>query len=192
MLSADALDFVISLEGMPKCPQMLAPGRRRRCEWLIRPERHTPFAAVVALLPVDEEGLLGLSGRWQDQRRAGSLENAFARCMNEAVSKAPAPIRKCRRSNMVALLQCARASERKDLLLPARATSSFTTVAGQGWLAGPKPALDALIYVVAAGSIIKAGVSQCPIGIVRRLSGCYTPIKQTLTIKVKAPDPTLL
>ena len=38
----------------------------------------------------------------------------------------------------------ARASESKDLLLPARATSSFTTVAGQGWLVGlAEPALDA-------------------------------------------------
>jgi hypothetical protein len=34
--------------------------------------------------------------------------------------------------------------ESKDLLLPAWATSSFTTVAGQGWLAGlAEPALDA-------------------------------------------------
>jgi hypothetical protein len=38
----------------------------------------------------------------------------------------------------------ARASESKDLLLPAWATSSFTTVAGQGWLVGlGEPALDA-------------------------------------------------
>jgi hypothetical protein len=34
--------------------------------------------------------------------------------------------------------------EQDDLLLPAWATSSFTTVAGQGWLAGPKPSLDAV------------------------------------------------
>ena len=34
--------------------------------------------------------------------------------------------------------------EQDDLLLPARATSSFTTVAGQGWLVGlAEPALDA-------------------------------------------------
>ena len=45
---------------------------------------------------------------------------------------------------MVALLRTAHASESKDLLLPAWATSSFTTVAGQGWLAGlAEPALDA-------------------------------------------------
>ena len=38
----------------------------------------------------------------------------------------------------------AHASESKDQLLPAWATSSFTTVAGQGWLAGlAEPALDA-------------------------------------------------
>jgi hypothetical protein len=46
---------------------------------------------------------------------------------------------------MDALLQSAHASESKDLLLPAWATSSlFTTVAGQGWLVGlAEPALDA-------------------------------------------------
>ena len=38
ILSAGALDFVIRLEGMPKAAQMLAPGRRRWREWLIRPE----------------------------------------------------------------------------------------------------------------------------------------------------------
>jgi hypothetical protein len=45
-------------------------------------------------------------------------------------------------------------------LLPAWATSSFTTVAGQGWLAGPKPTLDVLLRVAAAGSAIKAGVTD--------------------------------
>ena len=49
--------------------------------------------------------------------------------------------------------------EQDDLLLPAWATSSFTTVAGQGWLAGHKPSLDALLDVAAAGSAIKAGRS---------------------------------
>jgi hypothetical protein len=44
---------------------------------------------------------------------------------------------------MDALLQFTHAPESKDLLLPAWATSSFATVAGQGWLAGPKPSLDA-------------------------------------------------
>jgi hypothetical protein len=57
---------------------------------------------------------------------------------NDAVSKAPAPIKKCRRSSIDALLQFAHTSESKDQLLPAWATSSFTTVAGQGWLAGRK------------------------------------------------------
>jgi hypothetical protein len=33
---------------------------------------------------------------------------------------------------------CTRIGEQEDLLLPAWATSSFTTVAGQGWLAGRK------------------------------------------------------
>jgi hypothetical protein len=39
---------------------------------------------------------------------------------------------------MDALLRCTRIGEQDDLLLPAWATSSFTTVAGQGWLAGRK------------------------------------------------------
>jgi hypothetical protein len=38
ILSAGALDFAVGLEGMPEAAQMLAPGRRRRREWLIRPE----------------------------------------------------------------------------------------------------------------------------------------------------------
>ena len=39
---------------------------------------------------------------------------------------------------------CTRIGEQHDLLLPAGATSSFTTVAGQGWLVGlAEPALDA-------------------------------------------------
>ena len=41
-------------------------------------------------------------------------------------------------AHVYALLQFAHASESKDQLLPAWATSSFTTVAGQGWLAGHK------------------------------------------------------
>jgi hypothetical protein len=45
--------------------------------------------------------------------------------------------------------------EQDDLLLPARTTSSFTTVAGQGWLAGPKPSLDALIQVASWRWLIK-------------------------------------
>ncbi len=49
----------------------------------------------------------------------------------------------------------AHASESKDQLLPAWATSSFTTVAGQGWLAGPKPSLDAFTHVAIAASAIK-------------------------------------
>jgi hypothetical protein len=39
---------------------------------------------------------------------------------------------------------CTCIGEQRDLLLPAWATSSFTTVAGQGWLVGlAEPALDA-------------------------------------------------
>jgi hypothetical protein len=87
-------------------------------------------------------------------------ENAFARLTNDAVSKVPAPIKKCRRSSIATLLICTRIGEQDDLLLPAWATSSFTTVAGQGWLAGPKPTLDVLLRVAAAGSAIKAGVTD--------------------------------
>jgi hypothetical protein len=46
---------------------------------------------------------------------------------------------------------CTRIGEQDDLLLPRRATSSFTTVAGQGWLAGRKASLDC---------VIKAGASR--------------------------------
>ena len=50
------------------------------------------------------------------------------------------------------------ASESKDLLLPAWATSSFTTVAGQGWLAGlAEPALDAGTTLACPDSGSKAG-----------------------------------
>jgi hypothetical protein len=42
-----------------------------------------------------------------------------------------------------------------DLLLPVTGHIVFTTVAGQGWLAGPKPSLDALRDVPRAGSTIK-------------------------------------
>ena len=79
MLTANALGLVIRLEAMSERAQMLTPGRRRRCERLIRPERHPPFAALVApyLLPVDIEGLLGLSGGRQDQRLAGFSRKRF-------------------------------------------------------------------------------------------------------------------
>jgi hypothetical protein len=40
-------------------------------------------------------------------------------------------------------------------LLPARATSSFTTFAGQAGWRGIKPSLDALLDVAATGSSIK-------------------------------------
>ena len=55
---------------------------------------------------------------------------------------------------------CTRIGE-QDLLLPYRATSSFTTVAGQGWLAGPKPSLDAPQYL--AGVSLIEQVSANPI-----------------------------
>jgi hypothetical protein len=46
------------------------------------------------------------------------LENADARRTNDAVKRAPAPIRKCRRSIIDALLRCTRIGEQDDLLLP--------------------------------------------------------------------------
>jgi hypothetical protein len=50
---------------------------------------------------------------------------------------------------------CTRIGE-QDLLLPYAGHIVFTTVAGQGWLAGPKPSLDAPwhlanVYVVIKG-----------------------------------------
>src|ERR1700722_6460766 len=92
MLSARALDIVSGLESMSERTQMLTPGRRRRRERLIRPERHPPFAAVVApyLLPVDIEGLLWLSGRRQHQRLAGSSRKRSRavdeRCRQQSLS----------------------------------------------------------------------------------------------------------
>ena len=62
---------------------------------------------------------------------------------------------------------CTHIGEQDDLLLPAWATSSFTTVAGQAGWRGVKPSLDALIHVAGAGSVIKAGASQRPMEIVR-------------------------
>jgi hypothetical protein len=43
----------------------------------------------------------------------------------------------------------------QDLLLPVAGHIVFTTVAGQGWLAGPKPSLDASCDVARAGYVIK-------------------------------------
>jgi hypothetical protein len=42
----------------------------------------------------------------------------------------------------------------QDLLLPVMGHIVFTTVAGQGWLAGPKPALDASCDVAGANRLI--------------------------------------
>ena len=39
----------------------------------------------------------------------------------------------------------------QDLLLPYAGHIVFTTVAGQGWLAGPKPSLDAIRRLAVAG-----------------------------------------
>jgi len=42
-----------------------------------------------------------------------------------------------------------------DLLLPVTGHIVFTTVAGQGWLAGPKPSLDAPQHLTSCRSLIK-------------------------------------
>ena len=42
-----------------------------------------------------------------------------------------------------------------DLLLPVAGHIVFTTVAGQGWLAGPKPSLDATRVMENEGQEIK-------------------------------------
>ena len=73
---------------------------------------------------------------------------------------------------------CTRIGEQDDLLLPAWATSSFTTVAGKAGWRGVKPSLDALIDVAAVGSVIKAGASQRPMRIAR------------LTVPIALADPT--
>src|SRR6202044_311639 len=86
---------------------MLTPGRRRRRERLVRPERHAPLAAVVApyLLTVNIEVSSGFLAGDKTNGSPDLRENAFARVTNDAVSKAPAPIKKCRRSIMDALLR---------------------------------------------------------------------------------------
>jgi hypothetical protein len=43
----------------------------------------------------------------------------------------------------------------QDLLLPCTGHIVFTTVAGQGWLAGPKPSLDACRRLAESGGAIK-------------------------------------
>jgi hypothetical protein len=60
----------------------------------------------------------------------------------------------------------------QDLLLPVAGHIVFTTVAGQGWLAGPKPSLDASRNVARAGYAIKLsleciGLLEMPV--VRRI-----------------------
>ena len=136
---------------------MLAPGRRRRRKRLVWAERHAPFAAVVAplLLPVDVEGLLGFSGRRQDQRLPGFSRIRFRLVDERRRQQASCPNQKPSTIEHGCSPSFAHASESKDLLLPAWATSSFTTVAGQGWLAGPKPSLDAFERVATGGSAIK-------------------------------------
>jgi hypothetical protein len=56
---------------------------------------------------------------------------------------------------MNALLRLHTHRESEDLLLPCAGHIVFTTVAGQGWLAGPKPPLDALWGLTSAYPLIK-------------------------------------
>ena len=63
MLPANVLDFVRSLEAMSERTQMLTPGRRRRRERLIRPERHAP-----AFLSQNARGGQPIRGRERSSR----------------------------------------------------------------------------------------------------------------------------
>jgi hypothetical protein len=56
---------------------------------------------------------------------------------------------------MNALLQVAHAHRRAAPIVALVGHIVFTTIAGQGWLAGPEPSLDALRDVSRAGSAIK-------------------------------------
>ena len=87
---------------------------------------------------LDVEGLLGFSGRRQDQRLAGFSRKRFRLVDERCRQQASCPNQKASTIKHGCSPSFAHASESKDLLLPAWATSSFTTVAGQGWLAGRK------------------------------------------------------
>src|SRR5580700_7823375 len=88
---------------------------------------------------------------------------------------------------------CTRIGEQHDLLLPAWATSSFTTVAGQGWLVGlAQPALDAGTTLACRrlgeqggiGSLDRDGLFEQQCGSQkhdRSFSGaCHLPFKLTM------------
>src|ERR1700722_2766653 len=138
MLTANALDLVLRVEGMPERTQMLTPGRRRRGERLIRPERHAPFTAVVALLPVDIEGLLGLSSRRQDQRLAGFSRKRFRSVDERCRQQSAGPNQKMATIEHLYSPSVYTRIGEQGPIVAAWATSSFATVAGQGWLAGHK------------------------------------------------------
>src|ERR1700722_12400115 len=161
MLTANALDLVRGFEAMSERTQMLTPGRRRWRERLIRPERDAPIAAAVALLPVDIEGLLGLSGRWQDQRRAGSSRKRFRSVDERCRHQSPSPNQKMSTINHGCSPSFAHASESRTTYCcphgPHRHSPPLPVKAG--WR-GIKPSLDALLDVAAAGSAIKAGRSN--------------------------------
>src|SRR5580704_8012259 len=141
---------------------MLTPGRRRRRERLVRPERHAPLAAVVApyLLTVNIEGFLRLSGRRQDQRLARFSRKRFRSVDERCRQQSPSPNQKistiehgcspsvCTASESRTTYCCPRGPHRHSPPLPVKA----------GWR-GIKPSLDALLDVAAAGSAIKAGRS---------------------------------
>src|ERR1700733_7551747 len=142
---------------------MLTPGRRRRRERLVRPERHAPLAAVVApyLLTVNIEGFLRLSGRRQDQRLARFSRKRSRSVDERCRQQSPSPNQKMSTIKHVCSPSvCTRIGEQDDLLLPAGATSSFTTVAGQGWLAGRKPPLDAVRHIATMYRCFKLVGSQ--------------------------------
>jgi hypothetical protein len=59
---------------------------------------------------------------------------------------------------MNALLQF-RAHRRAGPIVAYSGHIVFTTVAGQGWLAGPKPSLDALLHLGSACPLIKVSAA---------------------------------
>jgi hypothetical protein len=94
------------------------------------------------------------------RRRPGSRrvsrEDAVALLTNAAVNRLPVPIKNPPLVSMDALLQFRAHRRAGHLLLPCAGHIVFTTVAGQGWLAGPKPSLDASTCVQVERSAIKS------------------------------------
>lgn len=98
---------------------------------------------------------LALGQQAQSAACLSFLGNADARPTNDTVKRAPPRSGNVDDQSWMLSFVCTRIEEQDDLLLPAWATSSFTTVAGQAVWRGVKPTLDALIDVAAVGCAIK-------------------------------------